>query len=267
MFNSHLDSNISLGLNILEGCAEVNRMEMHAPFGQDISEENCGDMMSCAFQTAEALKNLGVTGCYYQMAPMYKWSLRQSSGGPAYWDSVRMLHLLSKYVGAHTKKGEWPLPIAFSSEPSRKAMMASYKDIEEHHQKPLSYTPEIDKYWLGDDAIEVFDILEEPLKDLLMDATEGGLGFVFPKRPSSFRHWIAEKTMKTKDYTVASVLYLTMFFPWIVTGLIMSNPMTNVDWLFDALGDSNGMTQQNRLVVLEFGPIAIRRWIEKVQNV
>lgn len=266
MYNSHLDSNVSLGLNILEGCAFVNRMEMHAPFGKDISEDNVGDMLSCAFQTAEALKNLGVTSCYYEMAPMYRWSLVKTNGGPTYWDSIRMLHLLSQYVGAHTKKGEWPLPIAFRSEPSRKAMLEGYKEIADAHQKPLSYTPEIDKYWLGDDAIEVFEILGEPLKELLLDATEGGFGFVFPDKPSGFKKWIAEKTMKTKDYTVASVLYLTMFFPWIVTSLIMQNPMTNIDWLLDALGDENGVTQQNKLAVLEFGPIAIRCWIDKIKE-
>lgn len=267
MFNSHLDSNISLGLNILEGCAEVNRMQIHPPFGKDVNEENVGDMMSCAFQTADALKNIGVTCCYYRMAPMYQWYLLVSSGKvPDYWDSIRMLHLLSKYVGTHTKKGEWPLPIAFRSESSRKAMMEAYKEIEECNQKPLSYTPEIDKYWLGDNAIEVFEILGEPLKEILLDATEGGFGFVFPDKPTGFKRWIAEKTMKTKDYTVAATLYLTMFFPWIVTSLIMQNPMTNIDWLLDALGDTNGITQQNKLYVLSFGPIAIRRWIDKIKE-
>lgn len=267
MFNSHLDSNVSLGLNILEGCAVVNRIEGNSAFGKDITEENVGDMMSCAFQMAEALKNIGVRGCYYQIAPMYHWSLTGAKRGPSFWDSIRMLHLLPRYVGANTKKGEWPLPMAFRLDTNRKVMLDGYYAEEESSgQRPLSYVPEIDKYWLGDDALDVFAILEEPLKEVLKDANDGGFGFVFPSKAVTLNRWLKEKAESGKDCITAATLYLALFFPWRVTGLIMNQPMTAVDWLFDALGDNKGVTRQNRLALLTYGPSAVREWIKKVQN-
>ena len=267
MYNSHEDSNVSLGLNILEGCLNTNlQCHNHRNFGQDVSEENVTDMMSCAFQTAGALKNLGVTGCYYQLAPMYHWSLCSSKSGPAYWDSVRMLHLLPKYVGKHTKAGEWPLPSAFRLEGQRSAMIAGYTKFGENSIPALSYVPDIDDHWLGDNAVDVFGILRDELNEILIDADVGGISFVFPDRAEEFKKWIKDKSTSTDGYKIVSAVFLTVFFPYRTTSMMMEKPTPVADWLLDELGDTKRTAKQNLLPLLSYGPACIRFWIDKIKE-
>lgn len=267
LFNSHLDSNVSLGLNILEGCLLANRRQdrTRKSFGVDISEDNVDNLLSCAFQTAGALRDLGATRCYLEMALMYFWSLEDSSRLPEYWDSVRMLHLLPKYVGTHTKAGEWPIPAAFKSDKFRASLMEKYWDrFHTNYAQPLSYVPEIDKYWLGDSAVDVFRELDEPLTEVLQDATNG-YGFVFPKY-GNLKQWLVNKLRATpRDYVTASVLFLVLFFPYRCTELIPGmKPMTNVDWLLKDLGDEDLVCHHNKLTLLQLGPTCVRSWIGQI---
>lgn len=267
MFNSHLDSNVSLGLNILEGCINTNKKgNSHFTFGQDITEDNVADMLSCAFQTAEAMKNTGATGCYYQMAPMYHWSLCSAKRGPAYWDSIRMLHLLTKYVGNHTKKGEWPLPSAFRQDTQRVAMINGYRQSGEDTTMALSYVPEIDKYWLGANSYDVFEILREPVTEMLKDADTGGISFIFPDNSAGFKRWMKEKASTPEGYKIAATVFLVVFFPWRSSSLILTKPTTVIDWLLDSLGDTEKTAKQNRLSLLTYGPACIRCWIDNVKG-
>lgn len=267
MYNSHLDSNVSLGLNILEGCLDTNmKCHNYRNFGQDISEENVSDMMSCAFQTADALKNLGITGCYYQMAPMYHWSRCLGKNGPSYWDSIRMLHMLPKYVGGHTKKGEWPLPSSFIQVGTRTSMISGYKQSGEDVIPALSYVPDIDLHWLGENSLDVFGILQDELNEILIDADVGGLSFKFPDNASGFKKWIKEKSTATDGYKIVSTTFLTVFFPYRTTSIIMQKPTAVADWLLDELGDTNRTAKQNLLSLLAYGPSCIRFWIDKVKE-
>lgn len=268
MYNSHLDSNVSLGLNILEGCLNTNiKCHNRRTFGQDINEENAADMMSCAFQMAGALKNIGVVGCYYQIAPAYNWSLCSSysgSKGPAYWDSIRMLHLLTKYVGTHTKVGEWPLPSAFRLDKQRAAILDGYLESGENKTPALSYTPDIDSHWLGDNALDVFGILRDELNEILIEADVAGIGFVFPEKASDFKKWIKEKAGLKDGCKIISTIFLTVFFPYRTTSVMMEKPTAIADWLLEELGDDEHIARQNLLPLLLYGPGCIRFWISKV---
>ena len=71
MYNSDIDPTVSLGLNILEGCRNVNTAINHPAFGMDVTDDNVDDLLSCAFILADTMRNVGATNTYYLMAPLY----------------------------------------------------------------------------------------------------------------------------------------------------------------------------------------------------
>ena len=79
MNNSHVDPNISLGLNILDGVRASHADLGHKPFGVDGGSRTVQDMLRCSFMMAGALRDHGITGIYYQF-PMLYYAYQQEKG-------------------------------------------------------------------------------------------------------------------------------------------------------------------------------------------
>lgn len=264
MVNSDVDPNISLGLNILEGCANVHRNLNHPLFGRDITDGNVDELLSCSFMLADAMRNAGATGTYYLMAPLY-YEFLGHERRPEYWDSIRVLHLLKKYATNHSKAGMWPMPPVFKPQYSKhKHMMSSlYPVVLAIYGNALSYNPPVDGHWLGEDSIDVFCILGEAISDFYYEASSENT-IQAPENPRNFARWIRNMALYVKQPNVLAFLYLTIFFPHSVAdaiGFAGKKGRSDPSWIFKMCSVEPQSVYDNKLSLLKYGPSAVRRWL------
>lgn len=264
MNNSHVDPNISLGLNILDGVRASHADLGHKPFGVDGGSRTVQDMLRCSFMMAGALRDHGITGIYYQF-PMLYYAYQQEKGTlPTYWDGIRVLHLLPKYANQYTNHGEWPIPKVFIKDRPRKKLVDAYSEpIKRGFGKPLSFVPSIDSYWLGD-SLRVFEVLGKQIHDLMVGAESGEEQFDFPKSSLHFDRWLAS-TLSTNPIK-AGLLYLINFFPQVVSEISFGRSTGSVDRLTKLLGDEQGMVSENSFALLKFGTLSLRLWIHEIYS-
>lgn len=262
MNNSHVDPNISLGLNILDGIRAAHADLNHKPFGVDGGSRTVQDMLRCSFMLAGALRDHGITGIYYQLPMLYYAYQQETNTLPTYWDGIRVLHLLPKYANRYTHQGEWPIPTVIRKDKSRQKLVDAYGGLVSHEfGKSLSFVPDIDAYWLGD-SVDVFGILGEQVHDLMVGAQHGEEQFDFPKNPQHFDRWLAASACINP--IKAGLLYLINFFPQVVSKLAFKEATSSVDQLTKLLGDDQGMVSENPFALLKFGAVALRLWLHEM---
>lgn len=264
MYNSDIDPNVSLGLNILEGCRNVNTALNHPAFGMDVTDDNVDDLLSCAFILADTMRNVGATNTYYLMAPLY-YEFLGHERRPEYWDSIRVLHLLKRYATNHSKDGMWPMPPVFKpGYIKHKQMMEDlYPVVSALYGTALSYNPSVDGYWLGRDSIDVFGTLSEAISDFYYDASSENIIQV-PVNPMNFKRWVRNMlSYNNPPYSVA-FMYLTMFFPSSVAdaiGFSGKQGRRDPSWIFNNCFVDPQVVHSNKLTLLKYGPAAVRWWM------
>lgn len=266
VFNSDVDPNISLGLNILDGCMGVNRFLSHSALGKDITNFNVDELLACSFMLADAMRNAGAVGTYYLMAPLY-YEFLGHDRRPEYWDSVRVLHLLKRYATKHSKAGMWPMPSVFDPKSSWHKRMLNdlYHVVVARYGTALSYNPTVDGHWLGEDAVDVFSVLGDAISDFYYDASSENI-IQAPDNPRNFDRWMKNTVLYTEQFNVISFLYLTAFFPHSVIELIGFSGKTgrrDSSWVFKDCSVDPQAVYDNKLALLKYGPCAVRIWIEQ----
>lgn len=263
MNNSHVDPNISLGLNFLEGIRVSNVEIGHKPFGLDIGHRNVQDMMKCAFKAVDTLRDTGAKNIYYHLPMLYYAHLMDQDALPSYWDGVRMFHLLPRYMNHYAEGKIWPFPKVLVKEKPRNALYAKYGEVlAEQFGKPLSYVPDIDAYWLGD-SINVFDVLGEQIYGFMTGAELGEEGFRFPKSADHFDRWLYNELTINRNYICPGLLYLIHFFPQRVSMHAFDTIIGNADKLARMVGDDKEMVVNNPFALLKYGPPALKMWISE----
>lgn len=266
MRNADIDPNISLGLNILESCAQLDAALDHPILSKDVTDRDVDELLACSFLMADAMRNAGVRGTYHIVAPLHYELLQDKR--PAYWDSVRVLHLLKRYAKAHAKNGAWPFPKALSVDSKAHLKLVDiYPKVIEKYGPALSYAPNIDSYWLGDHSIDVFDALYDVLHDVYYDASSDADVMGAPRYASEYKRWIKNTALGRNRPDLIAFLYLAMFFTPYMTFVIdqgIRSGRGDPSWLLKACFVDHDSLHVNRKTLLIYGPYSIKTVIQRL---